>query len=55
MGAKNLLSRFVAVLSDQSESRVSPDVNPLTISVPVQGDLLRRHYKTFENLPEDIR
>ena len=47
-------------LKDDSESRVTPDVvsiltNPLSINVPVQRDLLRRHDNRFENLPEDIR
>ena len=29
--------------------------NPLSISVPVQGDLLRSQNKTFEKLSEDVR
>ena len=50
----------VAEMNDESESRMSPNVesiltNPPSISIPVQGDLLRRHNKIFEILPEDIR
>ena len=52
--------RPVAEMNDESESRISPNVvsiltNPLSVNVPVQGDLLRRPNKGFENLPEDIR
>ena len=52
--------RPVAEMNEESESRISLNVvliltNPLSINVPVQGGLLRRHNKRFDNLQEDMR
>ena len=52
--------RLVAELTDETESRASSTVvsiltSPPSTNVPVQGDLLRRHKKRCENLPEDVR
>ena len=71
IGAKNLLSRSQIIrlparadpfrrwmtnrILESHPTFVSIWTNPLSINVPVQGDLLRSHSKRFETLPEDIR